>query len=115
MNMVEWFVADLRGILRNCSVLYQKCGSREPCRDGSRGTEPILADKRIGVFGGTFDPVHAGHLIIATEVRFRLGLEQVLFVPADDPPHKPDLPISAASHRVAMLEVAIAGRSEFAI
>jgi len=67
------------------------------------------AKRRIGVLGGTFDPPHFGHLAIAEEARCRLGLERVLVVPAGRPPHKPGKPISPAEHRVAMVELAIAG------
>jgi nicotinate-nucleotide adenylyltransferase len=67
----------------------------------------------IGVLGGTFDPVHVGHLVIAEEVREALGLERVLFVPAGIPPHKPGRPITPAEDRVAMVELAIAGNATF--
>src|SRR5919204_3360557 len=63
----------------------------------------------IGIMGGTFDPIHVGHLAAAEEAREALGLERVLFVPAGIPPHKPERPISAADERVAMVELAIAG------
>lgn len=71
------------------------------------------ANRRIGVFGGTFDPPHFGHLAIAQEAFCRLALERVLFVPAGQPPHKPGRPISPAHDRVAMLERAIAGNPAF--
>lgn len=74
-----------------------------------------MIQQRIGVFGGTFDPVHVGHLIIAAELRFALALDRVLFVPAGDPPHKPDLSITPAADRLRMLDLAIAGRPEFAV
>jgi nicotinate-nucleotide adenylyltransferase len=70
---------------------------------------------RIGIFGGTFDPIHFGHLMIAEECRFALDLDQVLFVPAGDPPHKKGLPITPSADRVAMIERAIAGNSAFAM
>ena len=60
------------------------------------------------LFGGTFDPVHYGHLRIAAEVRASLGVPEVLLVPAADPPHRPP-PGAGAADRVAMLELAIAG------
>lgn len=69
----------------------------------------------LGVFGGTFDPVHVGHLVAAETARETLGLERVLFVPARRPPHKPERPISDARHRVAMLELAIADNAAFAV
>ena len=66
---------------------------------------------RIGVLGGTFDPVHNGHLAVASEVRDRLDLEEVLLVPAGQPWLKADTRISAAEHRVAMVRLAIAGNA----
>lgn len=70
---------------------------------------PAPGPRRIGVLGGTFDPPHYGHLAIAEEARCALALERVLVVPAGRPPHKPGKPITPAAHRVAMLELAIAG------
>lgn len=70
---------------------------------------------RIGVYGGTFDPVHTGHMIIASRVRYALGLDRVLFVPAKAPPHKDPGQITPAAIRVEMLEAAIAGDPWFAI
>ena len=69
----------------------------------------------IGILGGTFDPIHHGHLAIAEEARETLGLERVLLVPAAHPPHKPGLPISAAEHRLAMAELAVAGNPSLAV
>jgi nicotinate-nucleotide adenylyltransferase len=63
--------------------------------------------------GGTFDPIHHGHLVAAQEACYQLNLAQVLFVPAGEPPHKPRRPISAAHHRLRMIELAIAGQSCF--
>ena len=67
----------------------------------------------IGVLGGTFDPIHTGHLIVAEEVRARLNLAVVLFVPAGQPWLKPDIPVSAAEHRVQMVRLAIADKPYF--
>ena len=71
--------------------------------------------RRLGILGGTFDPIHHGHLLAAEEARHQLDLDRVLFVPAGVPPHKPARPISPARHRVRMVELAIAGRSHFAL
>lgn len=62
---------------------------------------------RIGVFGGTFDPVHNGHMVVAEEVRTRLNLAEVHFVPAGQPWLKEASPITAAEHRAQMVRLAI--------
>jgi len=79
----------------------------------------VIADDRqpdsgsIGILGGTFDPIHIGHLAVAEEVREALGLERILFIPAAVPPHKPGQPISSAEDRAAMVELAIRGNPAF--
>jgi nicotinate-nucleotide adenylyltransferase len=70
---------------------------------------------RIGVFGGTFDPVHFGHLIVAEQCREQGQLDVVLFVPAARPPHKQDQDVTAFARRVEMLNLAIAGHPAFAV
>ena len=67
----------------------------------------------IGVLGGTFDPIHNGHLLLAEEVRARLNLAETLFVPAGQPWLKVDNPISSAEHRVEMVRLAIADKPYF--
>ena len=73
------------------------------------------AAAQIGIFGGTFDPPHVGHLIVAQDAALALGLDRILFVPASTPPHKRDLQITHARVRARMLELAIAGDDRFAI
>jgi nicotinate-nucleotide adenylyltransferase len=68
-----------------------------------------------GVFGGTFDPIHYAHLAVAEAAREAFDLRRVLFIPAAQPPHKPDRSIAAAEHRFAMVQVAIAGNDGFEI
>ena len=75
---------------------------------------PVVAGS-VGILGGTFDPIHHGHLGIAEEAREALGLERVLLVPASSPPHKPGRPVADAAHRLAMVELAIAGNPAFAV
>ena len=62
---------------------------------------------RIGVLGGTFDPVHIGHLLIAEEARVSLRLEEVVFVPAGQPYFKADQHVTEGRHRLAMVELAV--------
>ena len=64
---------------------------------------------KLGVLGGTFDPVHRGHLMMAEEARKRLDLARVLLVPAGRPMSKPGRRVTAARHRLAMLRLAAAG------
>jgi nicotinate-nucleotide adenylyltransferase len=68
---------------------------------------------RIGVLGGTFDPLHYGHLRAAEVARERGSLDKVIFVPAATPPHKTDEPIADAHHRTRMVELALRGETEF--
>ncbi len=64
--------------------------------------------QRIGIFGGTFDPIHIGHLILAEEVHFQLGIDRVFLVPAGDPPHKQGRRLTTMNHRITMCELATA-------
>jgi nicotinate-nucleotide adenylyltransferase len=70
---------------------------------------------RIGIFGGTFDPVHVGHLVIATECLHVLGLKRVAFVPSGNPPHKPNQRLSAPANRLEMLTLAIHERPQLMV
>lgn len=74
-----------------------------------------MVSRRIGLLGGTFDPVHHGHLMLAEEARCTMALDGVLFVPAGEPPHKLNERHSASVHRVRMLELATAGNPAFGI
>lgn len=68
----------------------------------------------IGIFGGTFDPIHFGHLRLAEEMAEGLGLERVLFIPAGQPPHR-GAPRTAAAHRLEMVRRAVVGNPRFAV
>ncbi|MFC1906488.1 nicotinate-nucleotide adenylyltransferase [Chloroflexota bacterium] len=69
----------------------------------------------IGVMGGTFDPVHNGHMVVAEEARTRLSLAEVIFIPAGQPWLKADRVVSAAEHRAAMVRLAIADKPYFSL
>ncbi len=71
--------------------------------------------KRFGVFGGTFDPPHLGHLIVAAHVQQELHLDLVLFVPTNVPPHKRDNEVTPGEVRLAMVREAISGNTDFAL
>jgi nicotinate-nucleotide adenylyltransferase len=64
--------------------------------------------RRIGILGGTFDPIHIGHLILAEEAWFQLKLDRVYLVPAGDPPHKQDRRLTPVEHRLQMAQLATA-------
>jgi len=70
---------------------------------------------RLGLFGGSFDPVHYGHLLLAECCREQRGLEQVWFLPAGVPPHKQDRQLTSGAARAEMLELAVAGNEHFAV
>jgi nicotinate-nucleotide adenylyltransferase len=70
---------------------------------------------RLGIFGGTFDPVHYGHLLLAESCREQLNLEAVWFLPAGLPPHKHRADLTAPVARVEMLELAIGGHDRFSV
>jgi nicotinate-nucleotide adenylyltransferase len=75
----------------------------------------VTGKPRIAVFGGTFDPVHLGHLIMAEQCREQARLDHVLFVPAARPPHKLDRALTPFAPRVEMLALALAGQPAFRI
>lgn len=74
-----------------------------------------MSTTRIGFFGGTFDPPHIGHLILAGEALFQFNLNRLLWVLTPDPPHKQDNPITPLKHRLAMLQNMIAHNPQFEI
>lgn len=76
---------------------------------------PQAGALRVGLLGGTFDPVHIGHLILAEEARDQLDLSIVYFVPAGDPPHKRDRRLAPVEDRIRMIELAIASNDRFCV
>ncbi len=70
---------------------------------------------RVGVFGGTFDPVHHGHLIMAQEAVARLKLDRMVFVAANRPSHKRAPDLADVEHRIAMLRLAVKGNESFEV
>jgi len=70
---------------------------------------------KIGILGGTFNPVHIGHLILAEEAREKLGLDKIVFIPTFLPPHKGNLNIAPADDRLKMLKLAIKGNKYFEV
>jgi cytidyltransferase-like protein len=90
-----------------------------PTAGGAAGGAPLSwidpALTRVGLLGGTFDPIHFGHLAIAEEVAEALDLERVLFVPAARPPHKLDDDVTAGADRAEMIRLAIADNPRFGL
>lgn len=71
--------------------------------------------KRIGVFGGTFNPIHLGHLIAAQEVLYKMKLDKIVFMPSGDPPHKSNYFLASSSDRLEMVWLAIEGNKSFTV
>jgi len=67
---------------------------------------------KLGILGGTFNPPHIGHLILAEEIKQKAVLDRILFVPTNQPPHK-NVYLAPAGHRLAMLDLAVQGNSDF--
>ena len=71
--------------------------------------------KRLGILGGTFDPIHSGHLILAEQLEEELKLQKVIFIPSANPPHKENHPVSPAKDRLKMVKIAIQDNPDFLI
>lgn len=71
--------------------------------------------KKIGIFGGTFDPIHNGHLYIAENARIAFGLSEIVLIPSYKPPHKQDRKISKDTHRYKMCQLAIRDNDYFSV
>jgi nicotinate-nucleotide adenylyltransferase len=70
---------------------------------------------RLGIMGGTFDPIHNAHLFIAEEARVFMGLEEVMFIPNGEPPHKKSYEVTSRDHRFAMAELATRHNKRFSV
>lgn len=77
--------------------------------------ELAVGKKRVGIFGGTFDPIHIGHLIVAETIMDEFHLDKVVFIPAAVPPHKLDKQISPAKHRYMMTMLATCSNPRFQV
>ncbi len=71
--------------------------------------------RRIGILGGTFDPIHLGHLVLAEQSREKLRLDRVIFIPSASPPHKTRQKLSLAQDRFRMTKLALAGNPKFSV
>jgi len=71
--------------------------------------------EKLGVLGGTFDPIHMGHLVLAEQVREKLQLDQVIFIPCASPPHKTEQELSSAKDRFEMTKLALEGNPYFSV
>jgi nicotinate-nucleotide adenylyltransferase len=89
---------------------HESARRRGPCASHCLRPATVHEVCSVGVLGGTFDPVHNGHLAIAKAARDALALDLVLFVPARIQPHKLDRPVSPVEHRWAMLLLALEGQ-----
>ena len=105
------------GQIRNWSGGHRDVGQRDPAPEVPVGPEVggqnRTCDMNIGLFGGTFDPIHRGHLALAQAALEQCKLHKIHFVPANIPPHKQRQPLSPFIHRFAMLALATADKKEF--
>jgi nicotinate-nucleotide adenylyltransferase len=84
-----------------------------PTSERSTAVAQDAPSERLGLFGGSFNPIHNGHLAIARDVRERMQLSRILFIPTGDPPHKPNRSLAPASVRLEMVRLAIADTPVF--
>jgi nicotinate-nucleotide adenylyltransferase len=77
--------------------------------------DDVILSRRLAVMGGTFDPIHYAHLLIAEDVRRRFKLPQILFMPSGSPPHKKDYEVTSAEDRYIMAVLATSGNPNFAV
>jgi nicotinate-nucleotide adenylyltransferase len=77
--------------------------------------DDVILSRRLAVMGGTFDPIHYAHLLIAEDVRRHFQLPQILFMPSGSPPHKKDFEVTSAEDRYIMAVLATSGNPHFAV
>lgn len=85
------------------------------CRGDALPSPKITRSKKIGILGGTFDPIHLGHLVLAEQVREKLKLNQVIFIPCFSPPHKTRRKLSPAKDRFCMTRLALEDNPFFSV
>lgn len=106
-QQIDWHIDAAMSVVDPSAAFH-----RSVDRDLAEAESPAQAAarrsayRRIGVFGGTFDPIHLGHLILAQEAWFQLGLDRVYLVPAGDPPHKQDRRLISVEDRLYMAQLA---------
>jgi len=97
------------------AALGETAGTRLCLWSRSSDWDSRVTHYRVGILGGSFDPIHFGHLIMAENACDQLGLDAVVFAPAGSPPHKPDQQLAPGLDRLAMIRAAIEERDEFTI
>ncbi len=103
----------MRGVTDGCvSAVESAVVQREPDSDAETNRRPA---RRLGVMGGTFDPIHHGHLVAASEVANKFGLDEVIFVPTGNPWQKEGKTVSPAEDRYLMTVIATASNPRFSV
>src|SRR5690606_21685954 len=104
-----------RGAIPSSATMHvpRGTGASAPTDRVTMVSETALSVSRLGVLGGSFDPVHVGHMIVAEILAHALELEHILFLPAGQPPHKPTQTLAPNEHRLRMIELSINGVAGF--
>jgi len=100
---------------RNVRYQQRTFGDQPPMSNQTSNIKHQTSPLRVGIFGGSFDPVHRGHLVLAQCCLEQAELDAVWFVPADEQPLKPDGPQASGARRLAMLELAVEDCAEFSV